>query len=191
MKIGYCVEGSTDRAVLHGLRERWCPHAVLIEGRFRGTSKERQRREISKVCTELIAKEVELIVFLRDTNVEHRNWRTILKTYEEDCRLEHKHLTIFAVCERNIECWLCADADWIAKETGHRSDEFRVPDPKDPFEEAVGITRLDKKEEEIAALVQRAPLKNWFSNHSFKEFYERARGKSKERGCQIENLRES
>ena len=189
MKIGYCVEGSTDRATLDGLKQRWCPHAQLIEGSFRGTSGLSQRREIPKACIELIAKGAELIVFLRDANEE--SWREVLKADEERCRPEHKHLSIFGVCDRNVECWLCADADWIAKATGHRSDEFRVPDPKDPFEEAVGITRLDKKEEEIAALVQRAPLKNWFSNHSFKEFYERARGKSKERGCQIENLRES
>jgi hypothetical protein len=191
MKIGYCVEGSTDRAVLHGMRDRWCPHAVLVEGRFRGTSKERQRQEIPKACTELVDKGVELIIFLRDANTEPRSWRKVLNAYEKDCRVEHKYLTVFAVCARNVECWLCADADWIAKETGHRADEFRVPDPKGPFEEAIGITRLDKKEGRIAALVQRAPLRNWLSNRSFKEFYERVWDKSKEGSCQIENLRES
>lgn len=130
-----------------------------------------------------------MIIFLRDVNNE--NWREVLKADEARCRAEHKHLTIFGVCDRNVECWLCADADWIAKETGHQPNEFCVADPKDPFEEAMGITRLDKKEEEIAAMVRRAPLKNWFSNRSFKEVYERVWDKSKERGCQIENLRES
>jgi hypothetical protein len=190
MKIGYCVEGSTDRAFLEGLRQRWCPQAVLIEGQFRGMSGERQHHEIPKVCVELIAKGAELIVFLRDANTEHTDWREVLMAYEEDCKLEHKHLTIFSVCDRNVECWLCADADWIAKETGRRPDEFRAPDPKDRFEEAMGITRLDKKEEEIAAMIQRAPLRNWLTNRSFEEFYERIRTKSKETGCKIENLRE-
>ena len=36
MKIAYCVEGTTDRAILRGLRDRWCPQAELVEGRFRG-----------------------------------------------------------------------------------------------------------------------------------------------------------
>jgi len=186
MKIGYCVEGSADRAMLHGLKQRWCPHAELVEGSFRGTSGLSQRREIPKVCIELIAKGVELIFFLRDANNE--NWREVLQAYEGDCRTEHKHLTIFGVCDRNIECWLCADADWIAKETGRRPDEFRVTDPKEIFEKAMQITGFDRKEQEIATLVQRAPLRNWLTNRSFEEFYGRIWGKSKEQGCTIENL---
>lgn len=189
MKIGYCVEGSTDRATLRGFNQRWCPHAQLIEGAFRGTSGLSQRREVPKVCIELTTKGAELIVFLRDANNE--DWREVLKAYEGHCRPDHRHLTIFGVCDRNVECWLCTDADWIEKETGHRADEFRVPDPKIPFEEAVGITRLDKKEDKITAMVQGAPLRNWLSNLSFREFYERVWSKSRERGCRIENLRES
>jgi hypothetical protein len=191
MKIGYCVEGSTDRATLRGLRQRWCPQAELIEGSFRGTSGQSQRREIRNVCIELTTKGAELIVFLRDANTEHRKWRKILKAYEEDCPPKHKHLTIFGVCDRNVECWLCADADWIGKETGHQADEFRVPDPKGPFEEAIGITGFDKKEQEIAALVLRAPLKDWLTNRSFREFYEKLRDKSQEMGCKMENLLDS
>jgi len=188
MKVGYSVEGSTDRAVVRGLQQTWCPAAQLVEGRFRGTSGLSQHREIPRTCVELVAKGIDLVVFLRDANEE--NWRDVLKADEERCRPEHRHLTIFGVCDRNVECWLCADADWIGKETGHGAGEFRVPDPKQPFEKAMGITRLDKKEEEIAALVGRAPLKNWLLNRSFREFYERVRDKSKERDCQIETLRE-
>ncbi|MBN1507607.1 MAG: hypothetical protein JW955_12220 [Sedimentisphaerales bacterium] len=189
MKIGYCVEGSTDRAMLVGLNQRWCPHTQLIEGAFRGTSGLSQRREIPKVCIELVAKGAELIVFLRDANKE--NWREVLMAYEGDCRPEHMHVTVFGVCDRNIECWLCADADWIAKETGHQPDEFRVPDPKKAFEKAMQITGFDRKEQEIASLVRNAPLKSWLTNSSFKEFYERVWDKSKENGCKIENLQES
>jgi hypothetical protein len=186
MKIGYCVEGSTDRAVLCGLKERWCPHAQLIQGAFRGTSGLSQRREIPKVCIELAAKGAEVIVFLRDANNEQ--WRQVLVAYEGDCRPEHRHIAVFGVCERNVECWLCADAEWIAKETHGEAAAFRVDDPKSAFAGAMGITGFDKKEQEIASLVQRAPLKNWLSNPSFKEFYDRLRAKSKERGCRIENL---
>jgi hypothetical protein len=189
MKIGYCVEGSADRAVLQGLRQRWCPHAQLIEGSFRGTTGLSQHREIPKVCVELTAKGAELIVFVRDANNER--WREVLRAYEAGCLPQHKHLAVFGVCDRNIECWLCADADWVARETGHQPSEFRVADPKEAFAQAMNITPLDRKEPEIILLVQRAPLRSWLSNPSFKEFYERLRDKSQQMGCSIENLLES
>ncbi|MDI6450171.1 hypothetical protein [Anaerobaca lacustris] len=186
MKIGYSVEGSTDRAVLEGLRNRWCPHAQLIEGRFRGTSGKSQHREIPKTCIELMAKGVDLIVFLRDANNE--DWRDVLKGDKDRCRSEHNHLIVFGVCDRNIECWLCTDANWIAGQTQHQPGKFTVADPKGPFEKAMSITGFDRKEEEIAMLVQRAPLRQWLGNPSFKEFYERLRDKSQQMGCTIENL---
>ena len=79
MKIGYSVEGSTDRAPLEGLKRRWCREAELIPGKFRGTSGQSQRREIPNTCIELSAKGADVIVFLRDANTE--NWREVLKTY--------------------------------------------------------------------------------------------------------------
>jgi len=102
MRIGYSVEGSTDKALLKGLKQRWCSHADLIEGRFRGTSGQSQRREIPKTCIELIAKGVDLVVFLRDANNE--DWRDVLREDEKRCRSDHEHLAVFAVCDRNVEC---------------------------------------------------------------------------------------
>ena len=186
MKIGYSVEGSTDRALLEGLRRRWCPQAQLIEGRFRGTSGRSQHREIPKTCLELVAKGVDLIVFLRDADNE--NWRKVLKADENRCRSDHSHLVVFGVCDRNVECWLCADADWIAGQTQRQAHEFRVADPKGPFERAMGITGFDRKEEGIVLLVGQAPLKNWLSNPSFSQFYEELRAKSQQMGCAVENL---
>lgn len=53
MSIGYSVEGATDRAFLEGLRKRWYPDAVLIEGSFRGASGISLRRDIPRICREL------------------------------------------------------------------------------------------------------------------------------------------
>ncbi len=50
MKIGYCVEGSTDRGFVKGLTDRWCPQAEFIEGRFRGSTGLRLRAEIPQIC---------------------------------------------------------------------------------------------------------------------------------------------
>ncbi|OHB77500.1 MAG: hypothetical protein A2Z25_23615 [Planctomycetes bacterium RBG_16_55_9] len=187
MKIGYSVEGGTDRGLLKGLQIRWCPDAELLEGRFRGTSGQSQRREIPNTCVEIVFKGADIIVFLRDANDEQ--WRDVLKKDQDRCHSEHQHLTIFSVCDRNVECWLCADADWIAKETGKAPSDFRVPYPKRAFESALGISSFDRKEEEIAQLVTKAPLKNWLTNRSFEDFYNQLWQKSKEHGCSIENLR--
>ena len=37
MKIGYCVQGTTDEAFVRGLVQRWCPEAELAPGKFRGS----------------------------------------------------------------------------------------------------------------------------------------------------------
>lgn len=189
MKVGYSVEGSTDRAFLRGLRDRWCPGVELIEGRFRGRSGQSQRREIPNTCTELSSKGAELIVFMRDANNE--NWREVLKDDSDRCGGNHCDFVIFAVCDRNIECWLCADPDLIASQTSRTATEFRVTDPKRVFESAMHITTFNKKEDEIASFVRAAPLHRWLSNNrSFEEFYDALRQKSKGFVCRIENLRD-
>ena len=53
MKIGYCVQGDADEAVVRGLADRWCPSAELAQGLFRGSSRESFRREIRKALLDL------------------------------------------------------------------------------------------------------------------------------------------
>lgn len=148
-----------------------------------------QRREIPNVCRELRLKGADLIVFMRDANAE--NWRDVVDVDNGRCLPEHQHLSVFGVCDRNVECWLCADAQWVAREVGRTAEEFKVDDPKGVFESAMQVITTDRKEPEIAALVGRAPLHRWLRNRSFEHFYDELWLKSKEHGCQIENLRES
>jgi hypothetical protein len=185
MKIGYCVEGSTDRALLEALRVRWCPDATLIEGRFRGAFR---RREIPKACFELQQKGVDLIVMLRDANDE--NWRDVLNGDQQCCVPAHAHFAVFGICDRNVECWLTTDRQYASARLGLPAQNFAVPDPKDIFESAMGISALERKEPEIVEFVLAAPLRNWLGNHSFENFYSQLRQKSKELGCMIENLLE-
>ena len=65
MTIAFCVEGSGDRVILHGLRDRWCPQAELVEGRFRG---QLPRSQISKECKTLTSRGADLMAFMRDAN---------------------------------------------------------------------------------------------------------------------------
>lgn len=185
MKIGYCVEGSTDRGLLEGLRQRWCPNAEFVEGRFRGAFR---RREIPKACLELQTKGVDLIIMLRDANNEA--WRDVQKGDADCCSPGLAHLAIFAVCDRNVECWLTADPGYASAATSRPAETFRVPDPKGAFEFAFQISSLDRKEPEIADYVRRVPLQNWLGNRSFEDFYDQLRRKSKETNCSLENLRE-
>jgi hypothetical protein len=188
MKIGYSVEGSTDRAIVTGLRNRWCPNAELLEGKFRGQTHTSRHREVPKICRELSYKGADLIIFLTDSNVN--SWREVQNADVEKCPLECQHVSVFGVCRRNAECWLAADSGHIAKFSGRNESEFRVDDPKGIVESVFGVTGTDKQEAAIAEFVRNAPLQRWMTNPSFEDFFDRLWQKSKELGCTIENLRE-
>ena len=193
MKIGYAVQGSTDRAFLRGLKKRWCPDAAMVEGLFRGSTGLSLRRELAKICDDLFKqKACDVLVFLSDA--DSANWRDVrlneLQKLPEDIR----SLTVYGIADRNVECWLCADQKYVASRTGRRAEEFRVDDPKRVFESGIGITRDEKKEDEIVALIKDATLdvlKRWLDNRSFQDFYDQLRAVSKQRECEIENLRAS
>ncbi len=189
MKIGYSVEGSTDRGVIKGLRKRWCPEADLIEGLFRGSTQTSLRREYQKICDEFLLKDVDWMVFLTDANT--RPWRDVQKGERDKFPPERLARAIHGIADRNIECWLCSDPDWLGKKLGCQPNMFRSNDPKQVFERSIGITRDDNKEDEIAAIVLAAPLKSWqLSNESFKDFFDQVWNSSKQSGCSIENVRE-
>lgn len=192
MKIGYSVEGSTDRAFISGLKLRWCPNAIMIEGRFRGSTGQSRRREIAKICLELSHKGAELITFLSDSNSDDPNaWRKVAQDEESRVPVQYSHYVIIGICQRNVECWLCTDADWIAKRYNRSTEEFRVSNPKGIFNTVLGISYRDTREEEIAELVMQAPLHRWLHNKSFEAFYDKLWLYSKKSGCTIENLREA
>jgi len=184
MKVGYCVEGSTDAAVIEGLRLRWCPHAELIVGKFRGAFR---RREIPHACLELRTKGAAVIILLRDANKE--NWRDVVRADCAACATAFD--VVVGVADRNIECWLVANSHYASAKTGVNEADFRVPDPKNAFERAMKITALERRTHEIIEYVQQAPLRSWLVNGSFEDFYDRVWQKGKELACLMENLRES
>jgi hypothetical protein len=191
MRIGYCVEGSTDRAFIEGFRRRWCPDAILFEGPFRGTTGVSLRREIPKICQSLSANHCDIIVFLTDSN--DQTWHDIIVQQKSKIPAEYEHQTLSGVAERNIECWLTADPEWFAEMMGPRfvGNDFRIADPKGIVERALEISGQDKQEEKIACLVRDAPLRKWLDcSNSFKKFYEDARDLSVQFPCSIPNERE-
>jgi hypothetical protein len=186
VKIAFCVEGSVDRAVLQGLRDRWCPGATLVEGAFRG---QLPRSQIPKECKVLTAQGADLVVFLRDANLE--NWRDVLKADEARCPAKYRHRVIFGVCDRNAECWLAADPDYLASCLHRCRAEFTAADPSSAVKSALGLIGFDKELQEphVAALVRGAPLQKRLRNKSFEHFYQQFWHYGKQAGCALENLR--
>jgi hypothetical protein len=187
--IGYSVEDATHRAFLKGLRQRWCPDAELIEGSFRGASGLSLRRDIPRICRELDHKGASVAVFLTDANKQ--DWRQV-KQQESNCvPPEFSYRTLYGVADRNIECWLAADRDYLARRLGISPGPLKASDPKGVFEHTLGITSYDRKEEEIAAIVCDAPLWSWLKlSPSFESFYEDAWLLSKRQRYVIPNERE-
>ncbi|MEA3340544.1 MAG: hypothetical protein U9R15_11310 [Chloroflexota bacterium] len=174
MSIGYSVEGATDRAFLEGLRQRWCSDAVLIEGSFRGASGISLRRDIPRICRELGHKGANVIVFLTDAN--EQDWRRVKRRESEYVPVEFGHVTLYGVADRNIECWMAADRDYLTQRLNIAAETLDVPDPKGVIERALGVTSYDRKEKVIASIVRESPIRNWLRRSpSFEAFYEDAR----------------
>jgi hypothetical protein len=187
MRIGYSVQGSTDRAVLKGLRDRWCPFAEMVEGHFRGTTQMSLRREYARIASELFAKSVDVMVFL--TDADKAPWRRIQRNERNRFPERMLPLAVHGVADQNVECWICADPEYAAARLSGSPSALRVSDPKNEFERLVGINRDDRKEVEIAELVREAPLDRWLGNPSFEDFYEQLRDHSQRLQCQLENIR--
>jgi hypothetical protein len=126
------------------------------------------------------------MVFLTDAN--DRPWRDVQQDERDKFPPEWLPLTIHGVPDRNIECWLCAEPDWLGNQLGCGGGQFRVDDPKNAFESTMGISRDDRKEAEISSLVRDAPLWRWLSKDSFEDFYGQVRRMSLQLDCTIENL---
>ena len=192
MRIGYAVQGSTDRAFLYGLKERWCEDAEMVEGAFRGSTGLSLRRELAKICDDLFGRGCDVIVFLSDSDVD--DWRDIQRREVSKLPDSIRPFAVYGMADRNIECWLCADPHYIAQETGWEAGDFSVDDPKGAFESAMHVSRDDKQESKIAALVRNAPtdvLKHWLQHsRSFEDFYDQLWAVSRQRECDLANLRE-
>lgn len=195
MRIGYYVQGAMDESVVRGLAKRWCPDAELAEGRFRGSSKESFRREIRKSLMSLKdGKECDVLVVLTDADVNP--WRKVKQRESSRIPDDCKHLTLFGVADRNIECWLAADRSALADELDCRVEDIPVL-PEDPsgfvkggFERRARNRGQDVGEC-VSGYVERALLKPWIEKSvSFADFYEDARSLALLTECPFPNERD-
>jgi hypothetical protein len=188
MIVGFSGEDSGHRALIHGLVRRWCRHAKIVEGSVRGRSGERRAGEKKKILNDLQQKNAGVVILMTDGNGSE--WRTVRERETGYVHEDDRWRCIFAVCDRNVECWLRIDRDAIVKWLGGAPADYDRDDPKHTIESALGVTRADRKEPEISNFVSSAPLHLWLADGSFRQFYEDCRDFSQRHGCQIENLRQ-
>ena len=195
MRIGYYVQGAMDESVVRGLAKRWCPDAELADGRFRGSSGESFRREIRKSLMSLKdGKECDVLVVLTDADANP--WRKVKQRESSRIPDDCKHLTLFGVADRNIECWLAADRSALADELDCRVEDIPVL-PEDPsgfvkggFERRARNRGQDVREC-VSGYVERALLKPWIAKSvSFEAFYEDARRLALLTECPFPNERD-
>jgi hypothetical protein len=195
MRIGFYVEGSTDEALLEGLRLRWCPDAEVAMAAFRGRARRSLRRDIEKSLMILCdARSSDVVVLLIDS--DEARWQDVLRRESAHIPVQYQHRTVFGVAERNIECWLAADRDALAREIGCATEELAVEDPKGIVERGfgyrnAGVDVADVKAR-ISEFVRNSSIRNWIRNSdSFARFYDDVRALAGQSRCQIPNEREA
>ena len=195
MKIGYYVQGDTDEAVVRGLAKRWCPDAELVKGPFRGSTRDSLKREL-RIALSMDLKDdkgCDILVFLTDADANP--WRDVKRRESDRIPDDCKHLTLFGVADRNIECWLAIDRGALARELKCRVEEIPTDDPSDFIKRRFELTERDKKQNAKARVcdyVAQASLKTWIEgSDSFEDFYEQARDLATQNACSIPNERES
>jgi hypothetical protein len=191
LKIGFFVQGDADQAFVDGLRLRWCPEAVLEAGQFRGSGGISLRRELPKAIRALKLKGCDVVVVL--TDCDEADWRDVRRREGEKIPPDCRHLTVFGVADRNIECWLALDTEELSRALACEPAEIPRDDPSGFVKRGFGLTDRDRKADgirRISEFVRTCGMRRWLSEPSFEAFYESARDFSQRSGCKLPNERD-
>ncbi len=195
MKIGYYVQGAMDVAFVWGLVKRWCPRAELAEPVMRGSSRETFARELRKALLDLRdAKGCDILVVLTDSDAN--SWRDVKRRESDRVPDACRHLCVFGVAERNIECWLSIDRQQLAAQFACGPDEIPANDPSAFVKRRFGMGERDEQrhaaKERVRDFVATADLKAWIGrSDSFADFYEEARRLAVQVSCDMANERDA
>lgn len=178
MKIGCHIEGIADRCFVEGLLARYCQHAELIEPIRRGGRKGKKlrlRHDIRQAVVELRAKRADYIVIL--TDADNQKWRDKKNKELDHVPDDAKHIVIFGVPERNIECWIACDRRGLA--TFLQCSETDIPNdnPKSFVGRSFNLTERDDTRRRgcsrLRDYVRKANLDIWLrKSTSFADFWD-------------------
>ena len=193
MKIGYYVQGDADEAVVKGLAKRWCPDAELVKGPFRGSTNVALKRELLIVLSMNLKDDKGCDVIVVLTDADANPWRDVKRRESDKIPEDCKHLTLFGVADRNIECWLAIDRDALARELKCYEEDIPKDDPSNFVKRHFELTGRNKLEAKarVCDYVAQASLRTWIEgSDSFADFYEEARRWAARNECSIPNERE-
>jgi len=196
MRVGLLGEGETDVAVLRGLVRGACPGAETIRGEFRGRTRKRRRRELRDELAGLFrGQRCACALDLVDAN--EQGWLAAADRERASVPDEHAHLVAVGAPDRNIECWLSADPDDLARETGCDADTIRRAregDPKGDVQAAFRRAAADRGRdvsEVMTEFAAGAPLATWMAETSFEAFWDECRQLAGALGCDLPNPRDA
>jgi hypothetical protein len=187
MSIGFAAEDYAHEALLRGLSRRWGLEASLHKIPCRGSGRPGLTRDLrqGEICFTAQEKGYDTVAVLVDA--DRRPWNEVRT--EMSARVSPFFQSVGAlvgVCDRNVECWLAADPDYLARRLEINADELRVDDPKGVVQAAIRAKRIRVEE-----LVEAAPVGRWIdSSPSFEAFYDDARTLGQRKGCDVPNERE-
>ena len=125
------------------------------------------------------------------TDADGNPWRRI-KT-RESARIgdEFKHLIVFGVADRNIECWLAINREALAVALECAVDDIPEVDPSEFIKRRWGLSDRDRRvaaKAHVCDYVAQAPLKSWVEgSESFEDFYRDARRFAQQSRCAFPN----
>ncbi len=179
------------------MAKKYCPAATLASGKYRGQSGESHRRELRHALLDLVSdKHCDYLVVLTDADsgswleIYNREWMRI----PDEC----KHVTVFGVADRNIECWLSLDRRALAEKLGCSENDIPSDNPSGFVKRRFGVSsrgqlRLQGVEciEQFVSHAPRDVIQNWIHNgRSFAHFWDQIFQLGKREHCHVPNERE-
>ena len=151
------------------------------------------RREIRKALLDLKdGKACDVLVVLTDADADR--WQDVKRRESSKVPGECRHLTLFGVAGRNVECWLAADRDALGAELGCRAEDVPAEDPSGFVKRRFGLTDRDRRQAaktRVRRYAARAPLRSWIeASDSFADFHDEARRLAAQTGCEFPNERD-
>ena len=189
MRIGVLGEDNMHEAVLRGLQQAWCPHADIQPGVHRGKTGLSRKRELKAAFIELMMRlGCDCVVILLDADEDP--WHVKRDNERSKLPADYRELTAIGAPERNIECWLSADPDDLASQTGCDAGEIRRVQSDDP-KGVVGAAFKRKADQSgrplydlVEGFVHHAPRANWLSaQRCYKAFHNECRELATKLNC--------
>ena len=134
-------------------------------------------------------KECDFLVVL--TDADSNRWQQVKRRERDKVPKDCRHLTLFSVADRNVECWLAIDRPALADALGCGIDDIPEDDPSGFVKRRFGLTdrgRMREGQERVRDFMVETSLRPWIEgSDSFEDFYRDARDLAVQNRCPFPN----